>query len=127
MRSQSSWSQRGFSLVEVIVALAIVALMLGAVYQVATGSVRSTERTDNYLRALTTAQSVLAQVSAQPVLQVGTTLGTSGGVAWSRSIKPYSAPAPTPETRLYRVTVSAMRQGSKVELETVLIAGVVRD
>jgi general secretion pathway protein I len=127
MRSQASWSQRGFSLVEVIVALAIVALMLGAVYQVATGSVRSTERTDNYLRALTTAQSVLAQVSAQPVLQVGTTLGSSGGVAWSRSIKPYSAPAPTPETRLYQVTVSAMRQGSKVELETVLISGVARE
>lgn len=127
MRSLSSRSQKGFSLVEVIVALAIVALMLGAVYQVSAGSVRSTARTDNYLRALTTAQSVLAQVSAQPVLQVGTTLGSSGGVAWSRSIKPYAAPAPTPETRLYRVTVSAMRQGSKVELETVLIAGVVRD
>ena len=127
MRSQSSWSQRGFSLVEVIVALAIVALMLGAIYQVATGSVRSTAKTDNYLRALTTAQSVLAQASAQPILRVGTTLGSSDGVAWSRSIKPYSAPAPTPETRLYQVTVIAMRQGSKVELETVLIAGVARD
>jgi hypothetical protein len=70
---------------------------------------------------------VLAQASAQPVLRVGTTLGSSDDVAWSRSIKPYSAPAPTPETRLYQVTVVAMRQGSKVELETVLIAGVPRD
>jgi general secretion pathway protein I len=127
MRSQSNNSQGGFSLVEVIVALAIVALMLGTVYQVATGSVRSTVKGDDYLRALTTAQSVLAQASAQPVLRVGTTLGSSGEVAWSRSIKPYSAPAPTPETRLYQVTVVAIRQGSKVELETVLIAGVPRD
>ena len=127
MRSQSSNSQGGFSLVEVIVALAIVALMLGTVYQVATGSVRSTAKGDDYLRALTTAQSVLAQASAQPVLRVGTTLGSSDDVAWSRSIKPYSAPAPTPETRLYQVTVVAMRQGSKVELETVMIAGVPRD
>ena len=127
MRVPSSALQEGFSLVEVIVALAIVALMLGAIYQVATGSAQSTSRTDNHLRALATAQSVLAQASAEPVLRVGTKLGSSGGVAWSRSIKPYAAPPPTPETRLYQVTVTAMRQGSKVELETLLIAGVARD
>ena len=75
MRWRSPRTQTGFSLIEVVVALAIVALMLGAIYQVSNGAVRSTVRTDNYLRALAMAQSRLAEASAMPVLKVGTVLG----------------------------------------------------
>lgn len=120
-------SQTGFSLIEVVVALAIVALMLGAIYQVSNGAVRSTVRTDNYLRALAMAQSRLAEASAMPVLKVGTVLGSTDGVAWSRSIKPFAAPPPTPQTRLYQVSVTATRSGSKVMLETLVIAEVPRE
>ena len=127
MHMPASRSESGFSLIEVVVALAIVALMLGVIYQVASGSVRSTSSTDNYLRALAMAQSRLAEISAQSVLKVGTTLGSSDGVAWSRSVRLYSAPQPTPDTRLYEVTVAAQRRGSKVVLDTVLIAGVAHD
>jgi hypothetical protein len=62
-----------------------------------------------------------------PVLKVGTVIGSSDGVAWSRSIKPYAAPPPSPETRLYQVSVIATRSGSRVVLETLLIAGIPRD
>jgi general secretion pathway protein I len=127
MRSRGPRRQKGFSLIEVVVALAIVALMLGTIYQVSNGAVRSTVRTDNYLRALATAQSRLAEASAMPVLRVGTVLGSSDGVAWSRSIKPFAAPPPSPDTRLYQVSVIATRSGSKVALETLLIAGIPRD
>lgn len=127
MRSRGRRRQKGFSLIEVVVALAIVALMLGTIYQVSSGAVRSTVRTDNYLRALATAQSRLAEASAMPVLKVGTVLGSSDGVAWSRSIKPFAAPPPSPDTRLYQVSVIATRSGSKVALETLLIAGIPRD
>jgi general secretion pathway protein I len=127
MASTVRQTQKGFSLIEVVVALAIVALMLGAVYQVSTGAVRSTVRTDNYLRALAMAQSRLTEASAMPVLKVGTVLGSSDGVTWSRSIKPYAAPPPSPETRLYQVSVVASSNGSKVTLETVVIAGVARE
>ena len=117
----------GFSLIEVVVALAIVAVMLGAIYQVSSGALRSTVRTDNYLRALAMAQSRLAEASAMPVLKVGTVLGSNDGIAWSRSIKLFDAPPPTADTRLYQVSVIATRSGSKVTLETLLIAGVARD
>ena len=120
-------SQTGFSLIEVVVALAIVALMLGAIYQVSNGAVRSTVRTDNYLRALAMAQSRLAEASAMPVLKVGTVLGSADGVTWSRLIKPLAAPPPTPDTRLYQVSVTATRSGSKVMLETLVIAEVPRE
>lgn len=127
MRPTDRQDQRGFSLIEVVVALAIVALMLGAVYQVSSGAVRSTVRTDNYLRALAMAQSRLAEASAMPVLKVGTVLGSSDGVAWSRSVQLFAAPPPSPETRLYEVSIIATRDGSRVTLETVLIAGIARD
>jgi prepilin-type N-terminal cleavage/methylation domain-containing protein len=124
---RSPRSQTGFSLIEVVVALAIVALMLGAIYQVSNGAVRSTVRTDNHLRALAMAQSRLAEASAMPVLKVGTVLGSTDGVAWSRSIKPFAAPPPSQDTRLYQVSVIATRSGSKVMLETLIIAGVPRE
>jgi general secretion pathway protein I len=127
VRWRSPRTQTGFSLIEVVVALAIVALMLGAIYQVSNGAVRSTVRTDNYLRALAMAQSRLAEASAMPVLKVGTVLGSTDGVAWSRSIKPFAAPPPTPQTRLYQVSVTATRSGSKVMLETLVIAGIPRE
>lgn len=127
MRWRSPRMQTGFSLIEVVVALAIVALMLGAIYQVSNGAVRSTVRTDNYLRALAMAQSRLAEASAMPVVKIGTVLGSTDGVAWSRSIKPFAAPPPTPQTRLYQVSVTATRSGSKVVLETLVIAGIPRE
>ena len=86
MRWRSPRTQTGFSLIEVVVALAIVALMLGAIYQVSNGAVRSTVRTDNYLRALAMAQSRLAEASAMPVLKVGTVLGSTDGVAWNSEL-----------------------------------------
>jgi prepilin-type N-terminal cleavage/methylation domain-containing protein len=127
MRRHGRRSQGGFSLIEVVVALAIVSLMLGTIYQVSNGAVRSTVRTDNYLRALAMAQSRLAEASAMPVLKIGTVIGSADGVAWSRSVKPYAAPSPSPETRLYEVSVTATRSGSRVVLETLLIAGIARD
>jgi prepilin-type N-terminal cleavage/methylation domain-containing protein len=127
MRARGRRSQLGFSLIEVVVALAIVSLMLGTIYQVSTGAVRSTVRTDNYLRALAMAQSRLAEASAMTVLKVGTVIGSADGVAWSRSVRPHAAPPPSPETRLYEVSVIATRGGSRVVLETLLIAGISRD
>ena len=119
--------QSGFGLIEVVVALAIVALMLGVTYQISSISVRSTARSENYLRALATAKSALAEASALPVLRIGTVVGSTDGVAWSRSVKPYSAPSPTPDTRLFQVAVVATRQGSRVTLETVVLAGAARE
>jgi prepilin-type N-terminal cleavage/methylation domain-containing protein len=127
MADRARRGQSGFGLIEVVVALAIVALMLGVTYQISSISVRSTARSENYLRALATAKSALAEASALPVLRIGTVVGSTDGVAWSRSVKPYSAPSPTPDTRLFQVAVIATRHGSRVTLETVVLAGAARE
>jgi len=127
MADRARRGQSGFGLIEVVVALAIVALMLGVTYQISRISVRSTAKSENYLRALATAKSTLAEASALPVLRIGTVVGSTDGVAWSRSVKPYSAPSPTPDTRLFQIAVVATRQGSRVTLETVVLAGAARE
>lgn len=127
MTVRTSQSQNGFSLIEMVVALAIVALTLGTVYQISSSSSQSTIKTDNYLRALAVAQSRLAEISAQPVLQTGATLGSADGVAWSRSVRPLAARSPTPETRLYHIAVVATYRGSRIQLDTLMIAGFPRE
>jgi general secretion pathway protein I len=120
--SRSPGKQSGFSLIEMVVSLAIAAVILGTVYQVLTGSVLAVRNTENRLQALGAAQSRIAEAAAQQVLQPGTILGTNEGVAWSRSVRVVPGSRPTPETNLYEVTITATKQGSKVELKTLVIA-----
>ena len=127
MTARSIQSQSGFSLIEVVVALAIVALTLGTVYEISSSSTQSTTRTDNHLRALGTAQSRLAEISAQPILRTGTTLGSEDGIAWSRSVHALPGRQPTPQTKLYQIAIVATYQGSRIELNTLLIAGFPRE
>jgi general secretion pathway protein I len=120
--SRSPGKQSGFSLIEMVVSLAIAAVILGTVYQVLTSSVLAVRNTENRLQALGAAQSRIAEAAAQQVLQPGTILGTNEGVAWSRSVRVVPGSRPTPETNLYEVTITATKQGSKVELKTLVIA-----
>jgi general secretion pathway protein I len=117
-----SRGERGFSLIEVVVALAIVALTLGTVFRLLNGTAYSVSKADNYLRALDVAQSHLAEVAGQPSLQLGNSQGSVDGIDWQTSVLAFAAPNPTPNTQLYHVAVTASSRGSKVKLETLLIA-----
>lgn len=115
-------TQHGFSLIEVVVALAILALTLGTVLRLVSGTMLSTGKAENYLRALSVAQSQLADAAARPQLNLGTSQGVADGIDWRLSVLPFTAPRPSPGTSLYHVVALADYRGSKVELETLLIA-----
>ena len=63
MRARGNmWAEpvRGFSLLEMLVALVILSLSLGALYQGATRAIQNTSVADQYTRAVMLAESMIA-------------------------------------------------------------------
>lgn len=80
--------QRGFTLLEVIVAVVIAALCLAALSQVFATGVRAASTSSDYMRAMTLAQSLLAGVGVEKAASDGSESGTSsdGRLTWTVTI-----------------------------------------
>jgi general secretion pathway protein I len=72
----------GFTLIEVLVAIAVLAVVLGAIGAVVGNTVRTIHSVDRRLPLLETAQSLIASLPARDALQPGTQSGTSGEFRW---------------------------------------------
>ena len=72
----------GFTLIEVLVAIAVLAVVLGAIGAVVGNTVRTIRSVDRRLPLLETAQSLIASLPARDALQPGTQTGTSGEFRW---------------------------------------------
>jgi len=84
---QSS-SQRGFSLLELLVAFVIMAFSLGMLYQASGGTVRTLGETELHQRAALLAQSLLN--SREGVPETGwNEAGDSAGLAWQVRSAPF--------------------------------------
>jgi general secretion pathway protein I len=124
MKGRTPGRQRGFSLLELMVAFVIMAFSLGMLYQASGGTVRSLGDTDQYQRASMLAQSVLN--SRDNVPESGwNEAGQSAGFAWRVSSSPYatdSAGARAPALQQVQVVVSwsGRRGPHQLELNTLL-------
>lgn len=78
----------GFSLIEALVAMVILALSLGALYQAAAGATRNVRVDERYTYAVQIAQSLLAEY---PVVQPGgvSASGVMGDLQWRVRSEPY--------------------------------------
>jgi general secretion pathway protein I len=72
----------GFTLIEVLVAIAVLAVVLGAIGAVVGNTVRTIRSVDRRLPLLETAQSLIASLPSRDALQPGTQSGTSGEFRW---------------------------------------------
>jgi general secretion pathway protein I len=80
----------GFTLVEVVVAIAILALMAGVIFRVNSDSIRNIHRADALADASALAQSLIAKVGTEIPLREGETRGRSGtGLQWRVQMKRY--------------------------------------
>jgi general secretion pathway protein I len=87
-------SEAGFTLIEVLVALAVLAVVLGAIGSVVGTTVKSIRSVDRRLPLLETAQSLVASLPDRNALKPGTETGGSGGYRWRIDVVPLAAPAP---------------------------------
>lgn len=84
-------ASRGFSLLEVLVAFTILAMLLGALFQVFSGGLRAARSGDRYTRATVIAQSQLAALGVDGSLVEGVTSGTTDDAYhWRVTIGPYT-------------------------------------
>jgi general secretion pathway protein I len=91
MRSISATGLRrcaGFSLLEMVVAISILALALASLYQAASGATRNVRTDEKYAYAVELAQSVLANNAMVPLSGVSTQGETAGGFRWRVNTRP---------------------------------------
>jgi general secretion pathway protein I len=111
IRSQSRERAAGFTLIEVLIALAIVGLALGSIAGVFRNGLMGHETASNAEAALALAEEQLALAST--ALRPGASSGTyDGRFVWQTTIAPYedagnkAADLPTSLPPLYRIAVS---------------------
>jgi general secretion pathway protein I len=117
---------RGFTLVEVVVAFAVLAITFSALYEVLGSSLNRASEVERYERAVMSAQSLLAESSALATLQESTVSGkTSDGMSWERQIEPYDVGRPLQsELKPFLVTVVVHwgpRESQTLRLQTLLL------
>jgi general secretion pathway protein I len=95
----------GFSLLEMLVAISILGLALGALYQAASGATRNVRTDEKYAYGVELAQSLLADNAKVPLSGVNIQGETSGGFKWRVN------------TRLIKLQRSALPVGSLHDIE----------
>lgn len=114
-RGELKPAPRGFSLLEVLVAFVILALVATALFQLFSSSLNNASAAEEWSRAVQVAESKLASAAAAQPLKEATERGSEfdGRVKWETTVAPYTAPDVDPDlekaseslaTRLYRIT-----------------------
>ena len=108
--------QRGFTLIEVIIAFALLALALTLLLGSLSGAARQIRTADDSGRATLHAQSLLAQLGVGEILQPGRKQGTfeQGRYHWALEMEPYIDPL---KRRSPQQTVSSAPRLLQVQLE----------
>jgi general secretion pathway protein I len=128
----------GFSLLEVLAAFVILALVGTTLFRLFSGALGNATLAEEYSRATLYAESRLASLGVDGTLKEGSVQGNSddGHYAWTAAVSPYTPPASTPDfdsstaamaVRLWKLAVTVTWPGTpgndrSVALSTLRIA-----
>jgi general secretion pathway protein I len=120
-------SARGFTLVEVLVALLVLSIAAVAVIQLFGGGLRLVRASGEHLDAVLLAEAQMAELAGDETLEEGVTEGTEGAYRWTRRVVLDPTLLPTddeseiaPRVRLARVSVE-VRWGRNRQVEMVTL------
>jgi prepilin-type N-terminal cleavage/methylation domain-containing protein len=126
----SGWrrARAGFTLLEVVIALALLGLVLAALSQGVRGALIGNDRAGGMQTALELAESRLAQLGVSGKLEAGTESGDAGALHWTTRVEPYGEAIDAPDLPLLfrlRVTVSWRQRAAMrdITLETLRLGG----
>jgi general secretion pathway protein I len=99
--------QRGFSLLEMVVAVAVLGMALGALYQAAGGATRNVRADQRYAYAVELGRSLLADNSVVPLEGLQSRGETAGGFVWQVDAVPLQRErgSPLADGRLQRIDI----------------------
>jgi general secretion pathway protein I len=113
----------GFTLIEALVALAIIAIVLGTIGSVIATTVKGTRSIDQHLALSGTAETLLADLPARSLLKPGRQTGELAGSRWRVDVVPMNVAGVDPATaRFVPLAVNLRLQradGSAIQITTV--------
>lgn len=125
--------QAGFTLVEIIVAFVLLALVLSTGFEIFSSGLRRAGELDARSRAIVLAQSKIAAAGLEEPLEEGTTQGETDDrrFRWTRAITPTEEGMPPPDQPrpgpgtflLYRIEVRVDWQGGDTRPASYTLAG----
>jgi general secretion pathway protein I len=112
LTSLRSAGQSGFSLLEVLVAFAILALTMGVLLQIFSRALSTTSVSGSFARAAELAEATLARAGVETPLEEGDSAGEAeGGLTWAMRVTQIDVsdlfPDQSPPVTTYRVTATA--------------------
>lgn len=128
-RNGSCKSDAGFTLIEVLVALAVIAIVLPAIGSVIAGTVRGSRSTEDRLVVTGIAGSLLSGLTDRTTIQAGTRTGETAGNRWRIDITPMPQPAvedaAPPRWSPYAIAIRVeTRRGYRIQVNTVRLASI---
>lgn len=128
-------SSRGFSLIEVLAAFVVLALVVTALFRLFSSSLNTAASAEEWSRALHVAESRLDAAAAAQPLKEAVERGTDlkGRVEWETRVTPYTAPDVDPDLerasealamRLFRIAIDVKYKGGDGRERTLSLATV---
>ena len=123
MSRRSCSDAAGFTLIEALVALAIIAVVLGTIGSVIATTAKGTRAIDQRLALAGTAGTLLADLPARSLLKPGRRSGELAGSRWRVDVAPMAVPSGDPSSdRFVPLAVNLRLQrpdGSAIQVTTV--------